>query len=397
MKIKAIRFGKLPLHDACWSLITGRDNRIYVGVCGELTGGLSVYLVSYDPKTERTDYLVEVAATVGIPSDNGHATQSKIHYCLLAGDDGLLYGATHCTGAPLGDPIWRPWHCWYNPAKTFDGAKIFCYDPARDKVVFTDTVLSKEGSRCMALNQKAKKLYGISYPKNHFFVYDLASRRTEDFGRIGSINPQAIFLDVQNNAYTTDDYGYLLKFDAQRQKLHQLSVKLPRSPFRDGFHNVLYDAVLSPDGKSVFGVSWNFGAHLFRYDFDEGPEGRICDLGLPYGPDRDYWKNMTSDHAGGLVFGFDKMLYYAVNFYWKEPVETHLIRFHPEKQIREDLGIIAEGNCKANYIARGAADIYGNLYFADAGVRPTKVFKYTPEYAKTDTTRASIDIYRNWG
>jgi len=382
------------MHDACWSLITGRDNLIYMGVCGEKTGGLSVYLASYNPETERTSYLLEVASVAGIPPDNGHATQSKIHYCLLSGEDGLLYGATHCTGAPLGDPIWRPWHCWYNPAKNFDGSKIFCYDPQKDKVIFVDTVLPKEGSRCMAINQKEKKIYGISYPKNHFFVYDIEKRQTEDFGRIGSINPQAIFLDAQNNAYTTDDFGYLIKFDAKRRKLYQLSVKLPGVPFRDGFHNVLYDATPAPDGGSIFGVSWNFGSRLFKYDFGEGPEGTIYDLGIPYGPETDYWKNMTSDHVGGLVFGFDKMLYYAVNFYWEEPVRTHLIRFHPEKSTRADLGILEAGDCKANYIARGAADIHGNLYFADAGVRPTKVFKYTPEYKKKCSSR---DIYRNWG
>ncbi|MCL5986033.1 MAG: hypothetical protein M1371_05625, partial [Actinobacteria bacterium] len=118
-RLQAIEFSDLPVHDTCWAITTGRDGRIYTAVCGEMTGGLGVYIVAYDPERDEMEYLTDVALAIGEPPDNGRATHSKIHYCMIPGSDGMLYCATHSSGPPLGDAFWRPWNTWDDVSKSF--------------------------------------------------------------------------------------------------------------------------------------------------------------------------------------------------------------------------------------------------------------------------------------
>ncbi len=402
-KFEAIVFGELPVHDTCWSLITGVDGKIYIGVCGEMTGGLSAYLVSYNPETEKVEYLLEVATALGVPPDNGGAAHAKVHYCLLSDDEGMLYGATHCTGAPKGDFIWRPWNCWSHPIKHFKGSGIFGYDPKKKEVLFTDFLLPHEGSRCMAISCKRRKIYGISYPRDHFFIYDLNKHEVRDLGRIGSINPQCIFLDNDENAYTTDDYGNLIKCDGDKEELIDTGIQIPHTSFRNGFHNVLYDVTPSPDGESVYGVTWTFGERLFCYNFRRN---KIYDLGEAYnradgkydaGEESEEWFHIINSHTGGLVFGDDGYLYFVSNLSVNGRISPYLVHLNTETLKRELVGEITYEGKPADHISRGTRDFYGNLYFSEVGNSPTKLFKYQPEGIKKDKSYPSEGNIRYWG
>ncbi|MDD3926559.1 MAG: hypothetical protein PHT33_07860 [bacterium] len=395
MGFKAIVFDKLPVHDTTWSVITGIDGLIYIGICGEMTGGLSAYLASYDPAGDRLDYLLEVADVLGIPADNGTPSHGKVHYCLLPSEDGMLYAATHCTCPPVGDFVWRPWHTWSDSIKQFSGSKIFGYDPKDGKILFVDNLIPRQSTRCMALNQKKQLIYGITYPHDHFFVYDIDRRAVKDYGRIGSFNPQCIFLDRAGNGYTTNDYGFLVRFNAGAEKLEELEVQIPHSSFKNGFHAVPYDVVSSPDGRAVYGVTWDFDVRLFRYFPEEGSQGRMEDLGKPYGTETGTWWDIKDDHTGGLVFGLDGYLYMAMNFGGSDH-KSHLIRVDPDNLSREDLGPIHDGDIYPDHICRAARDYEGNLYFADVGMRPTKMFKYTPAGGSRNGV-SQQGIIRSWG
>ncbi|MDD2709158.1 MAG: hypothetical protein PHV34_14320 [Verrucomicrobiae bacterium] len=298
-KLKSIVFDQLPIHDTCWSLITGVDGRLYIGVCGEMTGGLSAFLASYDPRTEKVDYHFEVAEVFGIIPEKGEASQSKIHYSLLSDSDGMIYGATHSTGAPLGDFLWRPWNCWTHPIKNFRGSCLFGYNPKKREILFTDMLLPREGTRCMAISNKRRKLFGISYPRNHFFIYDLEKHELRDLGRIGSINPQCIFLDPDENAYTTDDYGNLIRCDGEKEEIEEVGVQIAHASFRNGFHNVFYDVAPSPDGESVYGATWTFGERLFCYNFRKK---KLYDFGKTFGGEVEEWAHIINSHVGGAGF-----------------------------------------------------------------------------------------------
>lgn len=245
-------FRELPVHDTIWSITTGRDGNIYIGVCGELTGGLSVFIVRYDPIKNQTDYLLEVGPALNEPSDNGRATISKIHYCMLPGSDGKLYCATHYSGPPINHPIWRPWHAWNDPERMASGFHIFTFDPKEEKVEDFGIMSPNEGSRAMALAEKRGLLYGITWPRDHFYLFDIKNRKYRDLGRIGDINAQSVWIDPEENGYTVDDLGYIIKYDAEAKKLVRLDFKIPKDPKSPSEACTVYDTTPSPDGRSIY-------------------------------------------------------------------------------------------------------------------------------------------------
>ncbi|NIA08009.1 MAG: hypothetical protein GWP14_10335 [Actinobacteria bacterium] len=278
----SVVFSELPVHETIWSITTGADGKIYAGICGELTGGLSVFLVRYNPDTARYEYLLEVGPALNDPANNGRAPQSKIHYSLIPASTGELYCATHCSGPPLEQRIWRPWHTWDDPERMFSGFHIFRYDPATGDMNDFGVMHPNEGCRAMALAEKRQKLYGVTWPRDHFFVFDIKERRYQDLGRIGDINPQSIWIDAEENGYTIDDLGQMVKYCADEQRLMHLDVRIPSEP---GLPCSVYDTVPAPDGRGVYGVTWNMEKthspdRLFRYDPAEGTEGKIYDPDL---------------------------------------------------------------------------------------------------------------------
>ncbi len=370
MKVSTVVFDKLPEHDTCWALIEGTDNKIYIGVCGELTGGMSGFVAGYEPITKKLDYLCAVSNAIGIDPENGEASHSKVHKSLLQATDGTIYAATHCTGAPVNDWIWRAWNAWKHPRKFFRGSGIVIMSPD-GTIKHNEIFLPHEGSRCMALAEKHRKIFGISYPRNRFFVFDIDTYETKIIGRIGNINPQCIWLDDEENAYTADDYGKIIKFNPDTEEFEHLDVSIPHADFRNGYHNTVYDVVPSPDGKGVYGVTWTWGCRLFYFDFETH---EMRDFGKAYGEESPEWKHIINDHCGGLTFGSDNKLYFVANLETPDGARPHLIRFDPETEERELLGALICDGQYGDHMSRGAFGADGKLYFAEAGNTPTKMF-----------------------
>jgi len=396
--MEMIEFSELPHHDSTWGLTTGHDGRIYIAACGETFGGLNVFILRYHPETEELEYMIDCGPALGEPPDNGHATQSKIHYCLLPGEDGKLYCATHASGPPWGDPVWSPWICWDDPVKLFPGSYIFIYDPQTNEIENLGIGPRKEGSRAMAFDEKRQKLYGITWPRNHFYVFDLRKREYRDIGRFGEINPQALWLDREGNVYTTDDFGFILKFDPDTEELVQLKTQLPHMPHRRGFHNVPYDVVPSPDWSCFYGTDWGYESYLWRFDPYDGEEGRIESYGRAWGPpDFPTESNLEATQVRGLVFGADGQLYFTMTASWENPPRKFLLRFDPQTEEREVLGAMEFGDHRPAAVASATPDFYGNLYFAGAGTSPTQMYVYRPEGTTTDKQVFSFKDIKQWG
>ena len=222
----------------------------------------------------------------------------------------------------------------------------------------------------MALAPRRRKIYGMSYPKNHFFIYDLETRETRDLGRIGNINPQAVFTDAAENAYTTDDFGKIIKYDAGKDKLYDTGLQIPYVSWRNGYHNTVYDVTCDPDENKVWGVTWTWGQRLFSLDFDEM---KLTDYGTAL-EEADQWSHIIHTHVGGMVFGPDKKLYFTANRQRENGSHPDLIRFDTISAERENLGALVVDGAPADHIARGAMGSDGALYFSEAGNTPTKLF-----------------------
>jgi len=405
--VKYYPFVDYPESDTCWSLSVGPDGRIYAAACGEGIPGGVVKVFRYNETTDKLDFILDAASAANDPGDSGRATQCKIHYSFAPSmHDGVLYMATHLSGPPIDLPAYSPWYFWHDPERCFKGSALIAYDTKADKVLWSDTLIPKEGCRCLLHDEERGLLYAISYPRDHFIIYNLKTRERRDMGRIGSVNSQALFLDKKHRVWTTSDYGKLVRYDPERGRLEHSSVSLPHNPaFQNGWHSVFYDVVAQPDGECVYATTWIAQPRLLRIWPNEGEWPVVEDLGSMT-QDRDHTMPVDTfvDHAGGLVFGGDGMLY-VVASRWRDPVynpmpperkrhEGVIWRIHPKTLQREEVAVLSEPD-PAQYVSRGAIDHNGDLYFAHIGAKPQGIYKVTvPKNRKKKNAHLPI---RMWG
>jgi hypothetical protein len=405
---KFYQFSERPHADSCWSLSTGPDGRIYAASCIEHTPGQSVSVVRYDEDGDKLEYLFDVDKVSGELRDNGHATQCKIHYSFAPSiKDNIMYSATHLSGAPKGEKAYCPWSSWHDEQRVFKGSFLTAYNTVEERIEFSDLMIPKEGCRCMALDEERDWLYAVTYPRDHFVIYDLKTKQLTDIGRIGSVNSQCIFSDSQKRMYFSDDRGHICRFDPRKMKLEQSPFIIPHSIFQDGWHGVIYDAVASPAGDCVYMVPWMPDPHLIRYWPEEGEFGRIEDLGR-INQDRDSSApiSMSLDHVGGLVFGLDGMLYFVKaiwnpeNQWASDSFHAYkalgvVVRMNPETLEKEDLITLERPDGHSHYVSRGARDHAGNIYFGHVGRAPVGIFRMTVPQTVNDRT-GHLPL-RTWG
>jgi hypothetical protein len=403
-------FDHVPVPDSCWSLSAGPDGRIYASSCCEGTPGGGVFIVRYDEKGDRLETVVNVAEAVGEPLDSGRATQCKIHYGFAASPGtGLLFAATHLSAPGHGRLAYSPWADWRDEEQSFPYSTLLAWDTAHDRLDWTGAFIPREGCRCLALDEARGRLYAISYPRDHFWIYDIEKRGIRDLGRLGSVNSQGIFTDRKGRVFTSNGQGHIVRYSPDTDRLEELSMTVPSAPGLGSWHAVIYDVVASPDGACVYGVPWNANPRLFRYWPEDGPEGRMEDLG-PVHQDRDPSVPVSFylDHCGGLVFGSDGMLYYAVSRWPKGaeaglpapegiPTEGVVVRYDPATGGRSDFARL-HGNPQGqgHYVSRGARDRHGNLFFGQV-TRPIPAGISRLDMG-IDSARADLHApVRTWG
>jgi hypothetical protein len=282
------------------------------------------------------------------------------------------------------------------------------FDTSTDEVLWWDTLIPKEGCRCLALDEEYGLLYAVSYPRDHFIIYDLEKRERRDVGRIGSINSQAIFTDARHRVWTTNDEGHMIRYDPEVGRLEVSPYRLPHDPiYQTGWHSVLYDAVAEPGKNCVWAVTWIANPRLIRIWPEEGEWGRVDDLG-PVTQERDLTLPTSTgiDHAGGVTFAADGQLYYVASR-WRDDVhnpmdptrkekEGVVWRVDPETMEREEVALLERPDAFAQYVSRGAVDRNGNLFFGHVGrPLPVGIFKMElPEERRRENAHLPI---RTWG
>jgi hypothetical protein len=215
----------------------------------------------------------------------------------------------------------------------------------------------------------------MSYPRDHFIIYDLHTRTRRDLGRVSSINPQALFLDKRNRVYTSSDNGRLVRYTPETDRLELSPGLLPHDlTYQTGWHSVLYDVAPAPDRESVYASTWCPNTRLMRISLNErGEWPRVEDLG-PATQLRDtrFPLSMYTDHCGGLTFGGNGKLYYVASR-WRDakfnpmPDSTKEIqgvvwRLDPKTSQREEVTQLGHPTGLAHYVSRGAVDHNGDLF-----------------------------------
>ena len=394
--------------DSCWSLSTGPDGMIYASACAEGVPGGFVKVVRYDEANDDLEYLFDLDEMVDDPRDSGRATQCKIHYGFAPStEDNILYMATHLSGPPIDLPAYSPWGSWHDIERCFRGSALLAFDTKTDELVWWDTLIPKEGCRCMAIDEEYRRLYALSYPRDHFIIYDIEKRSRRDLGRIGSVNSQVMFTDSGHRVWTSDDYGHLIRYDPKEDRIRASPFRLPHNPaFQTGWHSVLYDAVVQPSTDCIWAVTWIAHPRLIRIFLDEGKWGRVEDLG-PATQDRDLTLPLSTfrDHCGGLTFAADGQLYFVASR-WRDErynpmgggrkeMEGVVWRMNPETLEKEEVALLERPAQCAQYVSRGAVDHNGDLFFGHVGPAPAGLFKMEmPSSRKRENAHLPI---RTWG
>lgn len=410
LQVKYYPFTQHPRSDSNWSLSVGPDGRIYTAACCESVSGGIVKIVRYDEKTDSLEYLFDMDRVVDDPANSGRATQCKVHYGFAPSmHNNVLYIATHLSAPAFDMPTYSPWRAWHDSARCFRGSALVAYDTRREEILWWDTMLPKEGCRCLAHDEERAVLYSLGYPRDHFFVYDLRTRSLRDIGRLGSVNAQTIFIDARHRAWTTRDDGRLIRYDPERDRLEEAPFRIPcEARYQSGWHVVVYDAVASPEGDCIYFSTWVAQPHLYRFWPLEGEWGRLEDLGPATQPrESDFPMCTFLDHCGGLTFGADGMLYYVASRWYdpiyqpldvdQRPKRGILWRLNPATLEREPVVELIRPDCMSQYVSRGAADHQGNLFFAhvNGDITPVGMFKVEMPAARR-RENAHLPI-RMWG
>jgi len=247
---------EFPTHDAIYSLVRGKDQRIYFALCAEVQSSVTAKLFAYSPSTGRYEQLADIGEVTGDRPENGMLPHSKIHLSMEVGNDGKLYCATHITAPPVGETFLAVYENFRDPRRGYPGAKIIMYDPESRRAECLGNGAPYEGCRVMTMDKDRELLYLVSYPRSHLFRFDIRKRVTTDLGRISNDNPMGIVCDRRGFVYTTDDDGYMLRYHPDKGELERLSVQLPDAHWRGGRGNYVRRMILSPDGSAA----WGFGA-----------------------------------------------------------------------------------------------------------------------------------------
>jgi hypothetical protein len=407
-EVKWYEFSQAEDSDSCWALSVGPDGRIYASACAEGTPGAVVKVVRYNEAKDALDYLFSVDEKVDDPGDSGRASQCKIHYSFVPSmHDGILYMATHLSAAPYDQVAYSAWLSWHDEKRCFRGSALLAFDTKTDEVKWWQTMIPKEGCRCLLHDEERGLLYAISDPRDHLHIFDLKRRTRRDVGRLGSINSQALFLDKKHRVWTTNDYGHLVRYDPERDRLEVSPFCLPHNPeFQTGWHSVFYDVAPSPDREYVFAVTWIANSRLMRIWPNEGEWPRVEDLGpTTQGRDPSISRDTFVDHCGGLTFAADGQLYFVASR-WKDPVynpmgpehkerEGVVWRLNPATLDKEEVTCLVHPKVLAQYVSRGAVDHNGDLFFGHVGARPSGIFKVKmPADRKRENAHLPI---RMWG
>jgi len=309
------------------SLLPHPDGRLYCGVYCANTDVLH----RFDPGTGQFESLHyhEVA----------EKHEVKIHRSLELASDGTIYGASACLfrcDERLGAP----------------GGSLFRIPVGSNRVEKLCVPAEHDYIQTITLDEKRGLVYGQTYPCFRFFVHNLGTGETKDFGYLGSITHISA-LDDDGGFWGTWDCSahWLFRYDPDAEEITWFRHGLPNAR-QDS--NIMYPAagpidcmVNGGDGYLYVGTC---GGSLCRID---PRTAEVTFLGKP-SPSRRLpgllvWKDSlllgcSGDEEGGNLFAYDRE---TNAFHQLGPIvdsETglKLYRVHDLRLMREDLAYVAE-------------------------------------------------------
>lgn len=260
-------------------------------IYGATSGRAQSYLFFYNRFINKVRPLGKIASETGV------------YHGLLEGKDGEIYIGT---GLSMFAPVEltkdfpvelhgieiQLWKDVTAPYKKYAGGHIYRYDPKKgdverytndDAAQVEDLGIPVPNNTvyAMTLSPDKTKIYGVTYPDAHFFVFDIASRATRDLGEFLTHKvysgperhwrsvPRALYCDPKTgDVYTSGDNGFFIRYSPATGKFTQTFMRLP-GEYWEGLSSYDYPVVEAFETDAmgnVFAAS-NDG-HLVRLDFE---------------------------------------------------------------------------------------------------------------------------------
>ena len=270
-------------------------------IYGATSGKTQSYLFLYSRYINKVRPLGKIADATGI------------YHCLLEGDEGRFYIGT---GMNMLAPVKltkdfpveyegiekQLWKDICAPYQSFEGGHIYAYDPETGDVnrytnespcPLQDLGVPIEGHTiyAMTFNPGRTRIYGVTYPYAHFFVFDITSKQTRDLGefltkrvyhgpeRHWRTVPRALYCDPSSGCvYTSGDNGWLLRYDPKTEKIEMTDMHLP-GEYWESYKSWDYPVVECFETDTTGNVyAGTDDGHLVRLDFENE---QVVVLGKP--------------------------------------------------------------------------------------------------------------------
>jgi hypothetical protein len=218
----------------------------------------------YGATSGRTQsYLFFFNRFIGKARPLGRIAQARgVHHALLEGKDGSVYVGTGLNVlAPvkltrdfpvaieaIEHQLWKDIQAVY---QGYEGGHIYRYDPKTgdtrtytndDPSPLEDLGIPVPGNTVYAMTWGPDKgtIYGLSYPDAHFFVFDVATRKTRDLGdvvkrvvfagpeRDWRTVPRALHCDpATGRVYSSGENGLVWRYDPATDRIEETDMRLP--------------------------------------------------------------------------------------------------------------------------------------------------------------------------
>lgn len=255
-------------------LYAASDGTVYTAL---ITEGGSAHLYRYFPDTGEHKMICDLAEFLG-ERGKGIRPSSKIHCQPVEDDQGNIYVVTLNNGSGPKSIDFSSWR----------GGHWIKYDPKKDE--FTDLGLIDEGDGPypLEIDSERKLLYGVGF-KSYLYQHNIETGVTRNLGRVSGRDVcRSTFLDDKGNLYGSFPVSRVWKYDVEKDKVIDLSIRMPYDPtvFPASLNEPRIDRTQEwraikwdPVEKVAYGVTCGSGSLLFRYDPDDGPEGKFTELG----------------------------------------------------------------------------------------------------------------------
>lgn len=308
-------------------LLPHPDGKLYCGITAFNTD----ILHRFDPATKQFESLgyAKIAEKYEI----------KIHRSLELASDGTIYGAS--AGLIRCDE-----------RLVSPGGALFKVDPRSGKVAKLGIPAPHDYIQTITLDEKRGLIYGQTYPCFRFFVHNLHTGVTKDFGYLGSITHISAIDDDGGFWGTWDIYmHWLFRYDPATREITWHRKGLPTAKADS---NLMYPGAGPVDCMINGGDGWMYvgtcGGSLCRFD----PKTADVEyLGKPSPTHRMpgllLWKDdlilgCSGDEEGGNIFAYDRRTraFHPLGSIVDSETGLKLYRVHDMRLMNDNLLYIAE-------------------------------------------------------